>query len=111
MIVYFDTRPVGSRIGAWASPQSTTIEDRSELDRYVREMRDKFKVDEEGAEGSEKHIPVPSYWGGLRIVPHRVEFWSGRNNRLHDRLVMSRTQSGDRPAPADAEWTLERLAP
>ncbi|CCG83126.1 Pyridoxamine 5'-phosphate oxidase [Taphrina deformans PYCC 5710] len=104
--VYFDTRPVGSRIGAWASPQSSVIHDRDELDHRVQEVRATFQVGED--DQTHTKIPVPSFWGGLRIVPQRVEFWSGRNNRLHDRLVMTRQAGGQGDG---AKWELERLAP
>lgn len=108
LLVYFDTRPLGSRIGAWASPQSQMISNRNELDTRVAEIKDKFNVTDEN--DKEKKIPVPPYWGGLRIVPYKVEFWSGRNNRLHDRLVMTRDADtiGDETS---GKWHLERLAP
>ena len=92
--VYFDTRPVGSRLGAWASPQSSVLEGREQLDGYMSDIKAKFADTEQ--------IPVPDFWGGLRIIPERVEFWSGRNNRLHDRFAMTRK---------DDAWTLERLSP
>lgn len=99
---YFDTRPLDSRIGAWASPQSSVIEDRQELDDHVAITKQKFNVQE----GQDQKIPVPTFWGGLRIVPNKVEFWSGRNNRLHDRLVMTRNVSDVGP-----QWSISRLAP
>lgn len=107
-IVYFDTRPIGSRIGAWASPQSSVIQSRGELDEYVTKIKDKFDITDETE--AEKHLPVPSYWGGLKIIPQRVEFWSGRNNRLHDRLVMTRTEN-IKESESAGKWQLERLAP
>lgn len=99
---YFDTRVRGSRLGAWASRQSQRLEPaggddddgRKELDGWVKEVEERFEGREE--------IPVPEFWGGLRIVPERVEFWQGRRNRLHDRFVYEREGEG---------WRLERLSP
>ncbi|PKV86374.1 pyridoxamine 5'-phosphate oxidase [Streptomyces sp. TLI_146] len=92
---YFRTRPHGSRLGAWASPQSTSIASRAELTSRYEELAARYP---EGAE-----IPVPPQWGGFRIVPETVEFWQGHENRLHDRLRYV-------PAGPDA-WRVERLAP
>ncbi|EAQ88114.1 hypothetical protein CHGG_04733 [Chaetomium globosum CBS 148.51] len=105
---YFDTRVRGSRIGAWSSRQSAVLrpdanvegdDGRTMLDNWVKETEAKF----EGAD----HIPVPEFWGGLRIVPERVEFWQGRQSRLHDRFVYDRTKGKD----GGDKWTLERLSP
>lgn len=90
---YYRTRPRGSRIGAWASPQSAVIEDREQLERKVAEYEALYPGDD---------VPLPPYWGGYRLRPERIEFWQGRANRLHDRFVFTRT--GD-------TWTVERLAP
>ncbi|KAL5379277.1 hypothetical protein DPSP01_008551 [Paraphaeosphaeria sporulosa] len=92
--VYYDTRIRGSRIGAWASPQSQVLEGREELERRVEEVEKRF-------DGQEK-IPVPEFWGGVRVVPEVVEFWQGRESRLHDRLRYRR--EGE-------EWVVERLSP
>ncbi|UCC24938.1 MAG: pyridoxamine 5'-phosphate oxidase [Gemmatimonadales bacterium] len=92
---YFRSRPRGSRIGAWASAQSRPLRDRSDLERQVREVEDRFRGEE---------IPLPPFWGGFRLVPLEVEFWQGRVNRLHDRWVFRR------PSP-DAVWAVERLHP
>lgn len=92
--VYYDTRIRGSRIGAWASPQSKVLDGREDLERRVKEVEQRF-------EGQDK-IPVPPFWGGLRIVPEAVEFWQGRESRLHDRLKY--TKEG-------GEWKIERLSP
>lgn len=88
---YFDSRPVGSRIGAWASPQSQVIPDRSALESRVRGVEERFGVP--GAAGLDgkweeqpADVPLPDFWGGFRIVPDEIEFWVGRENRLHDRF-------------------------
>jgi pyridoxamine 5'-phosphate oxidase len=94
---YFATRPRGSQVGAWASPQSETIADRDELAARVEEVSARF----DGVDA----IPRPPNWGGLRLVPDRIELWQGRADRLHDRLVYlldDSTASG---------WRIERLAP
>nr|WP_041603776.1 pyridoxamine 5'-phosphate oxidase [Thioflavicoccus mobilis] len=91
---YFTTRPRGSQIGAWASPQSRAIGSRALLEAKVEEMRRRF------AEGE---IPLPSFWGGYRVVPEAIEFWQGRANRLHDRFLYRREPQGG--------WSIERLAP
>ncbi|KAI5812987.1 hypothetical protein BZA77DRAFT_322769 [Pyronema omphalodes] len=94
---YYDTRIRGSRIGAWASQQSSVLKDREELAERVKEVEKRFEGQEE--------IPVPDFWGGLRIRPVLVEFWQGRESRLHDRFVYTRED-------IDAEeWKIERLSP
>lgn len=95
--VYYDTRIRGSRIGAWASQQSRVLNGREELEQQVKDVEKKF-------EGEEK-IPVPDFWGGIRIVPETVEFWQGRESRLHDRLRYVKTEEGGE------EWKIERLSP
>jgi pyridoxamine 5'-phosphate oxidase len=93
---YWRTRPRGSRIGAWASPQSEVIPDRAWLEARAAEVEARFA-------GSDD-IPVPPFWGAWRVVPDSVELWCGRSDRLHDRLRWRR------PRP-DAPWVRERLAP
>ncbi|EEB06825.1 pyridoxamine 5'-phosphate oxidase [Schizosaccharomyces japonicus yFS275] len=95
---YFQTRPRGSRIGAWASPQSDVIKDRKELEDRVAEYTKKFGEDEV------KPVPVPEFWGGIRIVPLEIEFWQGGKFRLHDRFSFRRES-------IDKEYELVRLAP
>ena len=90
---YFVKRPLGSRLGAWASKQSEVIPDREYL-------RDKMKQLEEKTKGSE--IERPDYWGGYRMMPGVIEFWQGRPNRLHDRLQYTLK---------DGNWKIERLSP
>ncbi len=90
---YFETRPLASRVGAWASKQSSILQSRAELDRRVHEYEQKF------ADGV---VPIPDYWGGYRVLPQRVEFWQGRESRLHDRI---------RYRLEDGQWMKERLSP
>ena len=91
---YFNSRPVGSRIGAHASPQSSVIPDREFLDTRVEEFSKKFPGE---------NIPRPSNWGGFVLKPYLIEFWQGRPNRLHDRILYTLTEDGS--------WKIERLAP
>jgi pyridoxamine 5'-phosphate oxidase len=93
---YWRTRPRGSRIGAWASPQSHVIPDRAWLEARTAEVEARFAGVED--------IPVPDFWGALRVVPDSVELWCGRPDRLHDRLRWRRDAPG-------APWVRERLAP
>lgn len=117
---YFKSRPVGSRIGAWASAQSSALNGgREELDERVKQFEKKFGVQAGTAQGSsavdagpggsqssaEADIPVPPYWGGVRIVPFEVEFWAGRESRLHDRFRYTRAEG------ASSEWEIVRLSP
>ena len=90
---YFRSRPVGSRIGAWASRQSAVIAGRDELERATRDLVERFGDD----------VPLPDTWGGYRVVPELIEFWQGRPDRLHDRLRYRRLPGGS--------WTVERLSP
>lgn len=96
--VYYDTRIRGSRLGAWASRQSSVIGGREELERRVAEVEKRFE--------GEERIPVPEFWGGVRVVPEVVEFWQGRESRLHDRFVY-RWEGGEE----GGEWKVERLSP
>lgn len=95
---YFDTRPRGSKIGAWASPQSQVIQSREHLDTLYEKYEDEFK------HLADHEIPCPEYWGGVRIVPLEVEFWQGGMSRLHDRLTYTRENVED-------EWRMDRISP
>ena len=90
---YFQTRPLGSRIGAWASNQSEVVENRDALEQRYVDLSERYGED----------VPRPPNWGGYRIDPEVIEFWQGRDNRLHDRLRY-RLQ-------ADGTWVIERLGP
>lgn len=91
---YFLSRPTGSQIGAWASPQSHVIENRSWLENRVNELNEKFKTEP---------LSRPPHWGGYRVKPVIIEFWQGRSSRLHDRLQYTLQEKGS--------WKIERLAP
>lgn len=89
---YFQSRPRGSQLGAWTSPQSERLDSRKELEKRAQEAAEKFPGE----------IPRPPHWGGYRLIPRRVEFWQGRPSRLHDRLCYERS---------GGEWELFRMAP
>ena len=99
---YWATRPRGSQIGAWASPQSAVLPDRAALDRLQAEVEQRFGGGADAGDSGAPPVPVPPHWGGWRITPETVEFWQGRTARLHDRLRYRRTDGG---------WVVERLAP
>jgi pyridoxamine 5'-phosphate oxidase len=91
---YFQSRPRGSKLGAWASPQSQIIPNREILERRMEELMAKYLEDE---------VPRPPHWGGFRVIPHTIEFWQGQLNRLHDRLRYRQSEQGN--------WIIERLGP
>ena len=90
---YFYSRPEGSQLGAWISPQSTFIEGRQELEDRKLKIESQFKT---------KEITRPPHWGGFVLEPHTIEFWQGRQSRLHDRIIYLKTEE---------EWIMRRLAP
>jgi pyridoxamine 5'-phosphate oxidase len=92
---YFNSRPFGSRIGAWASPQSQIIPNRAILEENLAEYTQKYE-DTEG-------VPRPPHWGGYILLPTLIEFWQGRSSRLHDRIRYDKTENG--------VWEMARLAP
>ena len=92
---YFLSRPRGSRLGAWASRQSSPIPSRAVLEEKVAQMEEEFR---------DGPVPLPDSWGGYRIVPHRIEFWQGRPNRLHDRFLYEKMEDS-------ARWKIQRLSP
>lgn len=90
---YFKSRPVDSQIGAWASSQSEVVPGREYLEKKFESMKRRF---------SDGEIPLPPFWGGYKVVPSKMEFWQGRPNRLHDRILYTRSGNG---------WKIERLSP
>lgn len=91
---YFQSRPKGSQLGAWASPQSEIIPDRTFLEKNLNQLSEKYK---------DNDVPKPEHWGGYRVIPTSIEFWQGRSNRLHDRLLYKQNK--------DRSWKIVRLAP
>lgn len=102
---YFESRPWGSRVGAWASAQSQPIRDRAELENRVRELELKWPDT-----GRPDDVPLPDGWGGYVIECHEVEFWAGRSSRLHDRLVYLRGRD-DADLSTGGGWRIERRQP
>ena len=92
--IYFHSRPIGSQLSAWASRQSTVIDARRVLDARMAKITERFR---------NKPVPLPPHWGGYRLRPEMMEFWQGRQNRLHDRFRYTRQANGT--------WLIERLAP
>jgi len=92
-IKYFSSRPKDSQLGAWASQQSATISSRSILISQYESMKNKF---------SKGDVPLPDFWGGYRVIPESIEFWQGRESRLHDRFIYQRSENG---------WRISRLSP
>jgi len=91
---YFKSRPEGSRLGAWASPQSQAIPNREILDTNYTHYKEQF---------AHTDIPRPHYWGGYRVIPQQIEFWQGRSSRMHDRILFTKNVTGS--------WDKSRLAP
>ena len=91
---YFHSRPVGSQLSAWVSQQSQVIPNRAVLEQRLQELTQHYQ---------NQPIPRPPHWGGYRLIPNAIEFWQGRPNRLHDRLLYKRLEDGN--------WKIERLSP
>jgi len=91
---YFNSRPLESRMGAWASPQSKVIDSRKTIEDNLAAVQQQYANGE---------VPRPPHWGGYRLIPLRMEFWQGRPSRLHDRILYSKGENG--------AWRIERLAP
>ncbi|MEM8487808.1 MAG: pyridoxamine 5'-phosphate oxidase [Bacteroidota bacterium] len=91
---YYQSRPRGSKLGAWASPQSEVVENRKDLEEALAQY---------SAEYADKPVPRPAHWGGYCLQPDAIEFWQGRPSRLHDRILFRAT--------SDGQWVIERLAP
>lgn len=91
---YFKSRPLESRIGAWASIQSSVITNRQELEDKVKKYTEEY---------SNKEVPLPDFWGGFRLIPEYFEFWQGRESRLHDRIAYTKSSG--------KSWKIERLSP
>lgn len=91
---YFHSRPLNSRLGAWVSNQSEVIENREVLEQRLQELQVKYENQE---------VPRPQHWGGVRVIPAKIEFWQGRPSRLHDRLLYTCLDDGS--------WKIERLSP
>jgi pyridoxamine 5'-phosphate oxidase len=98
---YFRSRPHGSQLGAWASPQSRVITGREMLERRRDALGARWPAT----------VPAPPFWGGLRVAPVSVEFWQGRPDRLHDRMRWRMVPAAGQPGAAGPEWIVERLAP
>jgi len=96
---YYVTRPVGSRVGAWASPQSSVVGE-GDVQQRVHDVEHRF-----GLDAGKDDVPRPPFWGGWRVVPLEVEFWMGKPSRLHDRVRYLRKDE------SVTEWNIERLAP
>ena len=101
-LAYFVSRPFGSRLGAWVSQQSSVISSRAVLEQQWEELKRRFA-------GTE--VPLPAGWGGFRVEPQEMEFWQGRQHRLHDRFRYRRSNTGAEDTAGRSGWIIERVAP
>ncbi|PID44872.1 MAG: pyridoxamine 5'-phosphate oxidase [Proteobacteria bacterium] len=99
---YFSSRPRGSQLGAWCSQQSEEITSRQFLETSFAKMKEKF---------NQGDVPLPGFWGGYRVKPVTMEFWQGRENRLHDRFSYSSQETDDQTGCEPEQWRIRRLAP
>ncbi|MEE9463610.1 MAG: pyridoxamine 5'-phosphate oxidase [Bacteroidales bacterium] len=90
---YFESRPRGSQLGAWASEQSREIQSKAHLDESLKRWESEFR---------DQPVPRPPYWGGYRVIPDKIEFWSEREDRMHERMLFEKTEQG---------WVFKKLAP
>lgn len=102
---YFASRPIESQVGAWASPQSQPIKNRAELELSVQKIKERFSFDNKELQ---QPLSRPEFWGGYTLQPSYFEFWKGRPNRLHDRIVYEQLSH---TSPSHSEWVIQQLAP
>ncbi|KAL4080665.1 pyridoxamine 5'-phosphate oxidase [Scleroderma citrinum] len=102
---YFQSRPIGSQLGAWASPQSSVVGE-DDLQTRLKQVYERFDIAEDAQEGC---VPLPEFWGGWRVVPSEMEFWLGKPSRLHDRVRYLREEGS--LSDEEPQWIINRLSP